>query len=55
MIADTLSMTIQLLESYQKECPEIYKEYEQELDDLDAQMLKMIEKLITAENIFKAA
>jgi len=51
MITDTLSMTIQLLESYQKECPEIYKEYEQELDDLDAQMLMMIEKLITAENI----
>ncbi len=55
MIADTLSMTIQLLESYQKECPEIYKEYEQELDDLDAQMLKMIEKLITAENKLNAA
>ncbi len=55
MIADTLSMTIQLLESYQKECPEIYKEFEQELDDLDAKMFKMIEKLITAENIFKAA
>jgi len=41
MIANTLDVTVQLVESYQRECPEIYQDNELILEDLKSHMKKV--------------
>lgn len=49
MIANTLDMTVQLVESYQKECPEIYQDNELIIGDLKSHMEKVSHLLVVTE------
>ena len=49
MIANTLDVTVQLGESYQRECPEIYQNNEIILEDLKSHMKKVSWLLMITE------
>ncbi len=49
MIADTLDLTIQLVESYQREHPEIYQDYEWLIGELKCHMAKVSNCLMVTE------
>jgi len=55
MIANTLDLTIQLVESYQKECPEIYQDNEQTIEDLKTHMEKVSYLLMIMEQKLNVA
>jgi len=55
MIANTLEMTVLVIENYQKEHPEIYQDYELFLRDLKSHMCKMSYTLMVAEKKLNAA
>ena len=55
MIANTLDLTVQLVESYQKEYPEIYQDYELFLRDLKSHMCKVSYSLMVAKKKLNAA
>ncbi len=55
MIANTLDVTVQLVESYQKECPEIYQDNELILEDLKSQMKKVSYFLMITEQKLNVA
>jgi len=61
MIANTLSMTVLVMENYQKEHPEIYQDFELILEDLKSNMnkvsycLMLTESLMVTEKKLKAA
>jgi len=51
MLANTLSMTVLVMENYQKEHPEIYQEYELILEDLKSNMNKVSYCLMVTESL----
>ena len=61
MLANTLSMTVLVMENYQKEHPEIYQDFELILEDLKSNMnkvsycLMLTESLMVTEKKLRAA
>lgn len=55
MIANTLDVTVQLVESYQRECPEIYQDNELILEDLKSHMKRVSYLLMITEQKLNVA
>jgi len=55
MIANTLDVTVQLVESYQRECPEIYHDNELILEDLKSHIKKVSYLLMITEQKLNVA
>ncbi len=55
MIATTRDVTVQLVESYQRECPETYQDNELILEDLKSHMKKVSYLLMITEQRLNVA